>query len=146
MYKKTQKTSRRKSLTILMMRQGNACQVYPKVISLYSEPPHAIAWAEISINIANNTNMVWLAFGLLWFGPVNFCLIKCVTKTRQIYLHYHLHHPRNCQMESEFWNVQPSMGHFCPNMVTPRGSLRLAIILYILHYADANCDINSFMS
>ena len=90
--------------------------------------------------------MVWLAFGLLWFGPVNFCLIKCVTKTRQIHLHYHLHHPRNCQMESEFWNVQPSMGHFCPNMVTPRGSLRLAIILYILHYADANCDINSFMS
>ena len=41
-----------------MMKQGNACQLYLKVISFYSEPPHAIAWTEIGINIANNTNMV----------------------------------------------------------------------------------------
>ena len=49
---------------------GNACQLYPKVISFYSEPPHAIACPEITINIANNTNMVsFLVFvlDLVWF-------------------------------------------------------------------------------
>ena len=52
-------------MKMMMMMQGNACQLYPKVISFYSEPPHAIAWPEITINFANNTNMV---FGLLWSG------------------------------------------------------------------------------
>ena len=68
-----------------MMKQGNACQLYPKVISFYSDPPHAIAWTEIGINIANSANMLleWFGlvsfvtkcFGLIWFAWFWFCSV-----------------------------------------------------------------------
>ena len=74
---------------IIMMKQGNACQVYPKVISFYSEPPHAIAWTEIGINSAN---MLLAWFGLVCFGMRFFGLILCLINisdnmwgTRQIH-------------------------------------------------------------